>query len=102
MSVIPISSAIIPNCRIGNFGSACQIDSNSMCFELKQTSDTDKVIAANAINEANVAKEAYEANKADEAKANEANEAIVAKEATQTDESYLAVEADVAEVVDKA
>jgi hypothetical protein len=81
MSVIPISSAIIPNCRIGNFESACQLDGNSACFELKRASDADKVIVANATNKANVASKAYDANKADEFKADEADEAIVANEA---------------------
>jgi hypothetical protein len=100
--VVPISSAIVPNCRIANFGSACQLDGNSACFELKRASDADKAIVANVINEANVAKEADEANKADEAKANEADKAIVANEAAETDEAYLAVMADMAEAIDKA
>ncbi len=102
MSIIPISSTIIPNCRIGNFGSAYQLDGNFVCFELKQASDADKVIVADATNEANVAKEAYEANEADEVKADEANKAIVADEATETDKAYLAIKADVSEAIDKA
>jgi hypothetical protein len=82
-------------------GSACQLDGNSVCFELKwpmkeaEASYADKVIVANVTNEANVAKEAYEADKVDEAKANEADEAIVANEAAETDKAYLANEADV-------
>jgi hypothetical protein len=45
-----------------NFGSACQLDGNSMCFELKQpikeaeASDADKAIVADATNKANVTK----------------------------------------------
>jgi hypothetical protein len=68
MSIIPISSAIIPNCCIGYFGSACQLDGNSMFFELKQPI---KEAEASDADKANVAKEAYEANKADEAEADE-------------------------------
>ncbi len=58
MSIIPISSAIIPNCCIDNFGSACQLDGNSMFIELKQpikeaeASDADKAIVADATNKA--------------------------------------------------
>jgi hypothetical protein len=44
---------IIPNCRIGNFGSACQLDGNSMCFKLKRAIDADKAIVANATNKVN-------------------------------------------------
>jgi hypothetical protein len=72
MSVIPISSAIIPNC---NFGSACQLDGNSVFFELKrpkkeaEASDADEAIVADAANEAHVVKKAYEANEANEADA---------------------------------
>ncbi len=102
MSVILTSSTIIPKCHIGNFGSTCQLDGNSVCFDLKRASDADKAIVANATNEANVAKEAYEANKAHEAEANEADNFIVADEAAESDEAYLAVKADVAEAVDKA
>jgi hypothetical protein len=80
MSIIPISSAIIPNCRIGNFGSACQLDGNSMFFQFKrpkkeaEATDADEAIVVDASNKAHVAKEAYEANEANEADA-EANEA---------------------------
>jgi hypothetical protein len=94
-----MSSVIIPNCRIGNFGSACLLDGNSVCFELKQprkeaeASDADKAIVANATNKANVA------NEADEAKADEDYEAIVSNEAAEIDEAYLAIKADVAEAV---
>ena len=96
MSLILISSTIIPNCRIGNFGSACQLDGNSMCFELKWATDADKAIVADATNKANVA------NEADKAKADKADEAVVANEAAETGKAYLAVQADVTEAVDKA
>ncbi len=100
MSIIPISSTIIPNCCIGNFGSACWLDGNFVCFVLKQASDTDKAIVANATIKADGANDSYKANEADEAKADEADEAIVANEAADTDEAYLAFEADVAEAID--
>ncbi len=102
MSLILISSTIIPNCRIGNFGSACQLDGNSMCYELKrptkeaEASDADKAIVADATNKANVA------NEADKAKADKADEAVVANEAAETGKAYLAIQADVTEAVDKA
>jgi hypothetical protein len=54
---------------------------------------------ATKANEADVAVKPKEADKA---KANEANKAIVANEAPETDEAYLALEADVAEAIDKA
>ncbi len=101
MRVILVSSAIIQNGCIGNFGSACQLDGKSVYFERKRpikeakASDTDEAIVTDATNKANVAKEACEANKADEAKVDEADEAIVANEAAETDEAYLANKVDV-------
>jgi hypothetical protein len=61
------------------FGSACQLDGNSVFFEHKrpikeaEASDADEAIVANATNKANVAKEAYEADEADKAQPNEAD-----------------------------